>query len=106
MAPRVQEKYENDIKPMLMKQFGFSSVHQTPRITKIVVNMGVGDAIQDARRLEEAQDHLMRITGQRPAVRRARKSIASFKLREGMPIGLVVTLRRPACTSSLTDWSA
>jgi large subunit ribosomal protein L5 len=65
-----------------------------PRLTKIVLNMGVGDAIQDARRLEEAQGHLAQITGQRPAVRRARKSIASFKLREGMPVGLVVSLRR------------
>ena len=91
---RLREKYEQEVQTALTKRFSYGNKHEVPRLTKIVVNMGVGDAIQDARRLEEAQGHLAQVTGQLPAVRRARKSIASFKLRQGMPIGLVVTLRR------------
>jgi large subunit ribosomal protein L5 len=91
---RLREKYEQEVHSSLLKRFSYGNKHQVPRLTKIVVNMGVGDAIQDAKRLEEAQKHLAQVTGQQPSVRRARKSIASFKLREGMPIGAMVTLRR------------
>lgn len=90
---RLKDKYRGEIMPVLQKRFGYGNVHQVPRLTKIVLNMGVGDAIADARRLEEAQEHLGLITGQRPAVRKSRKSIANFKLREGMSVGLTVSLR-------------
>src|SRR5881227_3730399 len=76
-----------------MERFGYSSPMQAPRITKVTVNMGVGDAKQDSKMLESASDQLRTITGQRPSVRRARKSIAQFKVREGMPVGVAVTLR-------------
>jgi large subunit ribosomal protein L5 len=90
---RFKDRYLSEIQPMLMERFGYSSVMQAPRITKITVNMGVGDAKQDSKVLDAAQAQLAQIAGQKPNVRRARKSIAQFKLREGMPVGLAVTLR-------------
>jgi large subunit ribosomal protein L5 len=90
---RLKERYQNEILPTLMERFGYSTPMQAPRIEKVTVNMGVGDAKQDSRVLEAATDQLATITGQRPNVRRARKSIAQFKVREGMPVGVAVTLR-------------
>ena len=90
---RLKTRYLEEIRPALMERFGYSSVMQAPRIQKITVNMGVGDAKQDSKMLEAATDQLATITGQRPSVRRARKSIAQFKVREGMPVGVAVTLR-------------
>src|SRR5437763_1952568 len=90
---RLKTRYLEEIRPALMERFGYSSVMQAPRIQKITVNMGVGDAKQDSKMLEAAADQLATITGQRPSVRRARKSIAQFKVREGMPVGVAVTLR-------------
>jgi len=90
---RLKARYLEEIRPALMKRFGYSSVMQAPKIEKIVLNMGVGDAKQDSKALENAQEQLATIAGQKPNVRRARKSIANFKLREGMPVGLAVTLR-------------
>jgi large subunit ribosomal protein L5 len=92
--PRLRERYEQDVAPALMQKFGYSSSMQIPRLQKIVLNMGVGEAKQNAKMLEAAQEQLATIAGQQPSVRRARKSIASFKVREGMPVGLSVTLRR------------
>jgi large subunit ribosomal protein L5 len=90
---RLKQRYEEQILPALVERFGYSTPMQAPRITKITVNMGVGDAKQDSRLLEAATDQLATITGQRPSIRRARKSIAQFKVREGMPVGVAVTLR-------------
>jgi large subunit ribosomal protein L5 len=92
--PRLRERYEQDIVPALTQKFGYSSAMQVPRVQKIVLNMGMGEAKQNAKMLEAAQEQLATIAGQQPSVRRARKSIASFKVREGMPVGLSVTLRR------------
>jgi large subunit ribosomal protein L5 len=92
-AARLKQRYLEEIRPTLMERFGYSTPMQAPRITKITVNMGVGDAKQDSRVLEAATDQLATITGQRPSVRRARKSIAQFKVRDGMPVGVAVTLR-------------
>jgi large subunit ribosomal protein L5 len=92
--PRLRERYEQEIVPALTQKFGYTSAMQVPRLQKIVLNMGVGDAKQNAKMLEAAQQQLATIAGQHPNVRRARKSIASFKVREGMPVGLSVTLRR------------
>jgi large subunit ribosomal protein L5 len=94
MEPRLKTRYEQEILPALMKQFGYSTPMQAPRLQKVTLNMGLGDAKQDARALEAAQEQLATIAGQRPNSRRARKSIANFKLREGMPVGVSVTLRR------------
>ena len=93
MPARLKERYESEIKPTLVQRFGYSSPMQAPRITKITVNMGVGDAKQDSKMLESATEQLATIVGQQPSVRRARKSIANFKLRDGMPVGVAVTLR-------------
>src|SRR3954467_15332624 len=93
VRPRFKDQYERDIKSMMIERFGYDSPMQAPRIEKITVNMGVGDAKQDSNMLEAAQEQLGTITGQRPNVRRARKSIANFKLREEMPVGVSVTLR-------------
>jgi large subunit ribosomal protein L5 len=93
VAPRLKERYDTEIAPALRHEFGITNVMQTPTLTKIVVNMGVGDAARDAKLIEGAVRDLTLITGQKPAVARARKSIAQFKLREGMPIGVHVTLR-------------
>ena len=90
---RVKERYLRDVVPALMKEFGYTNVMAVPKITKVVVNMGIGEATQNAKIVDTAQDELARIVGQRAVVRRARKSIAQFKLRQGMPIGAMVTLR-------------
>jgi large subunit ribosomal protein L5 len=92
--PRLRERYEQEVVPALTQKFGYSSAMQVPRLQKIVLNMGVGEARQNAKMLEAAQEQLATIAGQHPNVRRARKSIASFKVREGMPVGLSATLRR------------
>ena len=91
---RLKTQYLEEIRPALQERFGYSSVMQVPKIDKIVLNMGVGEAKQDTRMLEAAQEQLATIAGQKPNVRRARKSIAAFKLRDGMPVGLSVTLRQ------------
>jgi len=91
--PRLRAKYRNEVMPALMKHFEYKNVMQVPRLQKIVVNMGVGDAIGNSKLLDAAVEDLRKITGQQPQVTRARKSIANFKLREGMPIGCRVTLR-------------
>ncbi|MFV2065358.1 MAG: 50S ribosomal protein L5 [Pirellulales bacterium] len=93
MTPRLQEKYEQEILPALVKQLDRTNRLSLPRLEKIVVNMGVGSAITDKKHMEEAVDALAQITGQKPLITLARKSIAGFKLREGMPIGCKVTLR-------------
>ena len=93
VRPRFKDQYESQVKPMLLDRFGYGSPMQAPRLVKITVNMGVGDAKQDSNQLEAAVEQLATITGQRPSVRRARKSIAAFKLREEMPVGVAVTLR-------------
>ena len=94
VPPRLKERYEQEIRPKMQEQFGFSSVMQTPRVEKITLNMGVGDAKQDSNVLDAALEQLGTIAGQQPNVRRARKSIAAFKLRDGMPVGVSATLRR------------
>ena len=90
---RLKTRYKEEILPALTERFGYSTPMRVPRITKVTVNMGVGDAKQDSKLLEAASEQLATITGQRPNVRRARKSIAQFKVREGMPVGVAVTLR-------------
>ena len=91
---RLKEKYTNEIVPRLMKQFKYSSTMEVPRITKISVNIGVGEAIENAKTLDAAAGDLTKITGRKPYIARARKSISNFKLREGAAIGCAVTLRR------------
>jgi large subunit ribosomal protein L5 len=91
--PRLKQRYREEIVPALRGQFDFANVMQVPTVTKVVVNMGVGDAARDAKLIEGAIRDLQAITGQKPAVTKARRSIAQFKLREGMPIGAHVTLR-------------
>ena len=93
VQPRLKERYRNEIRDGLQKQFGYGNVMQIPTVTKVVVNMGVGEAARDAKLINGAVNDLALITGQRPEIRKARKSIAQFKLREGMPIGVRVTLR-------------
>jgi large subunit ribosomal protein L5 len=90
---RLKTRYLEEIRPALIERFGYSSVMQAPRLEKITLNMGVGDAKQDSKVLDAAIEQLATIAGQRPSVRRARKSIAQFKVREGMPVGVSVTLR-------------
>ncbi|HWV27960.1 MAG TPA: 50S ribosomal protein L5 [Aeromicrobium sp.] len=92
-APRLKDKYRSEIVPALQEQFNYANVMQVPGLTKIVVNMGVGEAARDGKLIEGAIADLTAITGQKPQVTKARKSIAQFKLREGMPIGAHVTLR-------------
>ncbi len=92
--PRIQDKYEREVKATLNERFGYLNDHQVPRLAKIVINRGVGDAIGDPKMLEHAVAELGTITGQKPSVRRARRSVSNFKLREGMAIGAKVTLRR------------
>ena len=91
--PRIKERYESELRPALKDELGFKSVMQVPRIAKITLNMGVGEAKNDAKQLDQAIEELTTIAGQRAQVRRARKSVAQFKIREGMPIGAKVTLR-------------
>ena len=90
---RLQEKYTNDVVPQLMKNFGYTSIMEVPKIEKVVINVGVGDAIQNSKLLDEAVEEMAAITGQKPVITKAKKSIANFKLREGMPIGAKTTLR-------------
>jgi len=90
---RLKARYAKDAAPVLRREFNYPNVMAIPRVVKVVVNMGLGDATQNAKIIDTANDELARITGQRPAVRRARKSIAQFKVRQGMPIGSMVTLR-------------
>jgi large subunit ribosomal protein L5 len=90
---RLRERYEKDVAPALKKEFGYSNVMAVPRIEKVVVNMGLGDATQNAKIVDTGADEVGRITGQKPVVTRAKKSIAQFKVRKGMPIGTMVTLR-------------
>ena len=90
---RLKTRYLEEIRPALIERFGYSSMMQAPKLSKITLNMGVGDAKQDSKVLKAAQEQLATIAGQQPSVRRARKSIAAFKLREGNPIGCMVTLR-------------
>ena len=92
-VPRLKARYAEEILPGLREEFGHANVHQVPRLVKIVVNMGVGEAAKDAKLMDGAIKDLVAITGQKPQVTKARKSIAQFKLREGMPIGAHVTLR-------------
>ncbi len=92
--PRLQQFYKEKIVPELRERFGYSSVMQVPKLEKITLNMGVGEAIADKKILQNAMDDLTKISGQRPIVTYARKSIAAFKIREGMPVGCKVTLRR------------
>jgi large subunit ribosomal protein L5 len=93
IAPRLKVRYREEIKGQLQEEFSFENVHQIPGVVKVVVNMGVGDAARDSKLIEGAIRDLAAITGQKPEVRKARKSIAQFKLREGQPIGARVTLR-------------
>ena len=90
----LKDKYDKDIVPKLMKQFGYKSFMEVPRITQVTINIGVGEATQNSKALDAAVEDLSKITGRKPVVTRARKSISNFKLREGMPIGCAVTLRR------------
>ena len=90
---RLKSRYLEEIRPALVERFGYSSAMQAPKMEKITLNMGVGDARQDNKVLKAAQEQLATIAGQQPSIRRARKSIAAFKLREGMPVGVAVTLR-------------
>ena len=94
VTARLKRRYIEEIRPALVQRFGYSTPMQAPRIEKITLNMGVGDAKQDSKVLDAASEQLATLSGQRPSVRRARKSIAQFKVREGMPVGVSVTLRR------------
>ncbi len=93
--PRLQDRYRQEIVPAMMQDFGYRNVMQVPKLQKIVVNIGLGEAINNARAIDAAAGDLSAITGQKPVVTRAKKSIAAFKLRAGMPIGVMVTLRGP-----------
>ncbi len=101
MVPRLKEKYQTEVVPALMQEFRYRSVMQAPRIEKIVLNIGLGEAIQNSKALDAATADLAAIAGQKPVVTRARKSIAAFKVRQGMPIGVMVTLRGPRMWSFL-----
>lgn len=91
--PRLKDRYREEIVPAMVKEFAYSNVNQVPQVTKVVVNVGLGEALQNAKALEKATEDIMTITGQRPVITRAKKSIATFRLREGNPIGAKVTLR-------------
>ena len=91
--PRLRKKYKEEIIPQLMKDFSFRNIMQVPKLERVIINMGLGEAVQNAKLIESAVEELTAITGRKPIVTRAKKSIASFKLREGMPIGVMVTLR-------------
>jgi large subunit ribosomal protein L5 len=93
MTPRLLERYRTEIVPKLREEFGLKNIHEVPRLTKIVVNIGLGEAAANPKLLDTAADELGAITGQRPSIRRARKSVANFKLRQGQAIGCMVTLR-------------
>ena len=91
--PRMQQKYRDEVRPALIKEFGYQNVMQAPAIEKVVVNVGLGEAVANAKALDAASGDVAAITGQHPVITRAKKSISNFKLREGMPIGVTVTLR-------------
>jgi large subunit ribosomal protein L5 len=93
MPPRLLERYRSEVVPKLRKEFGYENAHEVPRLSKVVVNVGLGEATSNAKLLEQAGVELAAITGQKPLVRKARKSIANFKLREGQAVGCMVTLR-------------
>ena len=93
MAARLKERYQKDVAPAIAKEFGITNPMAVPRVKKVVLNMGMGEAIANAKILDTAADELRAITGQKPVITKAKKSIASFKLRQGMPIGVMVTLR-------------
>lgn len=93
MANRLKERYQTEVAPKLVEQFNYSSIMEVPQIDKIVVNMGVGDAVTNTKNLDKAVDELALLTGQKPIITKAKRSIAGFRLREGMPIGAKVTLR-------------
>ena len=93
MTPRILERYRSDVQGRLRQEFGYRNVHQVPKLEKIVVNMGVGEATQNAKLVEKAAEELAVITGQKAVIRKARKSVANFKLRQGQAIGCTVTLR-------------
>jgi large subunit ribosomal protein L5 len=93
MTSRLRERYRDEIVPQLVREFGYRSVMQAPRLSKVVINIGLGEAIQNAKALDAAAKDVMTITGQKPVVTKAKKSIAAFKLRAGMSIGVMVTLR-------------
>jgi len=92
--PRLKERFETELRPKLMKQFGYGNRHQVPKLDKIVVSMGVGEGVSEPKKVQLAAQELTTIAGQKAVITRAKKSIANFKLREGMPIGTKVTLRR------------
>jgi large subunit ribosomal protein L5 len=92
-TPRLHQRYDNEVVPALQKEFGYDNVMQVPRLAKVVINIGMGEAIQNAKAMDNAVRDLTDITGQRPVVTRAKRSVAAFKLREGMAIGCMVTLR-------------
>ncbi|GAA0734317.1 50S ribosomal protein L5 [Clostridium oceanicum] len=94
MIPRLQEKYQNEVVPALMDKFGYKNIMEVPKVEKIVINMGVGEAKENQKFLDSAMSDLQLISGQKPIVTRARKSVANFKIRENMPIGCKVTLRK------------
>jgi large subunit ribosomal protein L5 len=94
IMPRIEERYKKEVVPAMMKHFNYSNTMQVPKITKIVLNMGLGEAIQNAKVLERALEEMRDISGQKPVITKAKRSVASFKLREGMSIGAMVTLRR------------
>ena len=94
MKPRLQEHYNSTLKASLMEEFGYKNSMEVPRLDKIVVNMGVGEAVSDSKKIKSAVGEMALITGQQPVVTKAKKSVATFKLREGMPVGCKVTLRR------------
>ncbi len=94
MRPRLVEKYHQEIVPALMEEFAFKNVMQVPRLTKVTLNMGIGEAVRDVKLIDSAVRELTTISGQKPVITKARRSIATFKLREGMPIGVKVALRR------------
>ncbi len=96
MTPRLKEKYKKDIVPTMMKEFSYKNIMQAPKVQKVVLNVGLGEAIQNIKLLDAAQKELAMITGQKAVVTKAKKSIATFKLRQGMPIGCKVTLRGDA----------
>ncbi|MDZ7370898.1 MAG: 50S ribosomal protein L5 [candidate division KSB1 bacterium] len=93
-VPRLIEQYRREIIPLMQKKFNYKNVHQVPRLEKIVLNIGVGEATENPKQLDAAMEDLTKISGQKPVIRRAKKSISNFKLRAGMPIGTMVTLRR------------
>ena len=100
MTSRLKEKYQNEVVGKLTEQFGYDNVHEVPKLTKIVINVGLGEAKDNQNLLNAAKDELALITGQRPIELKAKKSVANFKLREGQAIGTKVTLRREKCMTS------